>query len=304
MRGKPVKVIWTREDDVQGGYYRPMYLHRVEVGVGRDGMPVAWKHVVVGQSVVKGTPFESALVKNGVDFDAVGGTADTPYAIPNFFVSVHHPTVNVPPAQWRSVGHSHNIFAMESMIDELATRARIDPIAYRLRLLKPEARRLRAALALLEQKIGWRRNLPRNHAVGIACIEYQGTAVACAAGVTIDGKRVKVPRVTMALHCGLVVNPLSIENQFQGGVIFGMTQLLPKGAITVRDGRAEQRNFHDFAPPYIGDAPAVIEVHMVPSTEAPTGCGEPPVPVISPAVVNALARLTGKRYRSLPLVPL
>ena len=191
---------------------------------------------------------------------------------------------------------------METLIDELARRAKTDPIAYRLKLLNPEARRLRAALALLEQESDWRRSVPRGHAVGIACAEYQGTAVACAADVAIENKRPRVHRVTVALHCGLAVNPLSIENLFQGGLVSGLTQLMPKGAITLKAGRVEQRNFDGFTPPYIGDAPATIDVHIVPSNEPPTGCGEPPVPVISPAVVNAVAKLTGKRYRTLPLV--
>jgi len=303
-RGIPVKLMWTREDDVRGGYYRPMFLHRVEVGIGANGMPAAWRHIAVGQSYVIGSPFESFLVKNGVDFESIGGTVDTPYVIPNFRVSTHHPTINVPPCQWRSVGYSHNAFVMETLVDELATRAKADPIAYRLKLLNPDARRLRAALSLLDQRSEWRRRLPAGQAVGIACLQYQGTAVACAAAVAIENKRPRIHRVTVALHCGQPVNPLSIENQFQGGIVFGLTQLLPKGAITLKDGRVEQRNFDGFTPPYIGDCPANIEVHIVPSDEPPTGCGEPPVPVISPAVVNALARLTGKRYRTLPLVSL
>ena len=303
VRGRPVKLVWTREDDVQGGYYRPMFVHRVEVGIGSDGTPVAWKHVVVGQSYVIGSPFESYLVKNGVDFDAVTGTADTAYSIPNLHVSAHHPKVNVPPSQWRSIGSTHNAFVMETLIDELAARAGVDPIAYRLKLLNPEARRLRASLELLEERSAWRKSLAQGHAVGIACNEYQGTAVACAADVSIQDKRTKIHRVTVALHCGLAVNPLSIESQFQGGIGFGLTQLVTNGAITLKDGRVEQRNFDGFTPPYMGDVPAAIDVHIVPSTEPPTGSGEPPVPVIAPAVVNALAALTGKRHRALPLSP-
>lgn len=299
VRGTPVKLVWTREDDVQGGYYRPMFVHRVEIGIGDGGKPIAWRHVVVGQSYVIGTPFESYLVKNGVDFDAVTGTADTSYSIPNLLVTVHHPKVNVPPSQWRSIGATHNAFVMETLIDELATHANTEPIAYRMKLLKPDARRLRASLALLNEKSAWRKNLPRGHAVGIACNEYQGTAVACAADISIESKRPRIHRVTVALHCGLAVNPLSIESQFQGGIVFGLTQIM--GAITLKDGRVEQRNFDGFTPPYIRDAPASIDVHFVPSDEPPTGCGEPPVPVISPAVVNALAKLTGKRYRTLPI---
>jgi isoquinoline 1-oxidoreductase beta subunit len=193
---------------------------------------------------------------------------------------------------------------METLIDELAVRARTDPLAYRLRLLKPDARKLRGVLELLERKSTWRRNVPRDQGVGIACTVYEGTAVACAAAVAIENKRWKVLRVTVALDCGIAVNPLSIAAQFEGGLIFGMTQLLPRGAITLKDGLVQQRNFDGFTPPYIGDAPAAIDVHIVPSNEPPTGCGEPPVPVISPAVVNAIARLTGERHRVLPLTSL
>jgi isoquinoline 1-oxidoreductase subunit beta len=303
LRGTPVKLIWTREDDVQGGYYRPMHVHRAEIGIGPDGMPLAWRHVIVGQSIVAGTPFAAIIVKNGIDATAVEGTADTHYDIPNFHVSAHHPVVNVPVLWWRSVGHTHNAFVMETLIDELATRAKADPIAYRRKLLKPEAKKLRAALDLLEQKSApWRTTLPKGHAVGIACHESFETGVACAVDVSIENKRPRIHRVTVAVDPGFAVNPLTIESQFQAGVAFGVTQLMAKGAITLKDGRVEQRNFDGYTPPYIIDAPVAVDVHIVPSTEAPSGCGEPPVPVISPAVVNALAKLTGKRYRSLPLV--
>jgi isoquinoline 1-oxidoreductase subunit beta len=305
MRGAPVKLVFTREDDMRAGYYRPMFAHRVEVGIGGDGMPAAWRHVVVGQSFVigSGNVFEPLLVKNGVDALVVEGTADTRYDIPNLHVSAHHPSVNVPVLAWRSVGYTHNAFVMETLIDELAARAKMDPIAYRLKLLKADARKLRRPLALLQEKsAAWRANLPRNHAVGIACSEYHDTGVACAVDVSIEGKRPRIHRVTVALDCGLAVNPLSVESQFQGGIGFGLSQLMANGAITLKDGQVEQSNFNDFRPPYIADAPVAIDVHIVPSQEPPTGVGEPPVPVISPAVVNALARLTGKRYRALPLV--
>ena len=301
MRGTPVKLIWTREDDVQGGYYRPMHVHRVEVGIGPDGLPAAWRHVIVGQSLVAGTPFAPVLIKNGVDGTAVEGVADTHYVIPNFHVSAHHPTVNVPVLWWRSVGHTHTAFVMETLIDELATRAKIDPIAYRRKLLKPDSHKLRRTLDLLETKTtNWR--LPRGRAKGIACHESFDTGVACAVDVSIENKRPKIHRATVAVDCGMAVNPLTIESQFQAGIGFGLTQLVSGGAITLKNGRVEQRNFDGFTPPYIVDAPVEIDVHIVPSTEAPTGCGEPPVPVISPAVVNALAKLTGKRHRTLPLV--
>ena len=301
--GTPVKLVWTREDDVQGGYYRPMHVHRVEIGVGPNGTPLAWRHVIVGQSITAGTPFEAIIVKDGVDSTAVEGAADTQYDIPNFHVSAHHPTVNVPVLWWRSVGHAHSAFVMETLVDELATRAQADPIAYRRKLLKPDAKKLRAALDLLDRKSArWRSTLAAGHAAGIACHECFGTAVACAVDVSIENERPRIHRVTIAVDLGLAVNSLGVESQFQAGVAFGLTQLMAKGAITLKDGRVEQRNFDGFTPPYIVDAPIAVDVHIAPSSEAPSGGGEPPVPVISPAVVNALARLTGKRCRSLPLV--
>lgn len=303
LRGTPVKLVWTREDDVQGGYYRPMHFHRVEVGVGRDGLPAAWRHVIVGQSLLAGTPFEAVMVKNGVDQTATEGAHDTHYNIPNLHVSVHHPKVNVPVLWWRSVGHTHTAFVMETLIDELATRAQMDPIAYRRRLLKPEAKKLLRPLELLEKATaGWRNSLPRGRALGVSCHESFGTGVACAVDVSIENKRPKIHRATVAVDCGLAVNPLSVESQFQAGLSFGLSQLMAKGAITLKNGVVEQRNFDGYVPPYIVDTPVAVDVHIVPSTEAPTGCGEPPVPVISPAVVNAMARITGKRYRTLPLV--
>jgi isoquinoline 1-oxidoreductase beta subunit len=305
MRGVPVKLVWTREDDVQGGYYRPMHFHRVEVGIGSDGLPAAWRHVIVGQSITAGTPFAPLIVKNGVDQTMTEGAADTHYNLRNHHVSAHHPKVNVPVLWWRSVGHTHTAFVMETLIDELAMRARMDPIDYRLKLLKPEAKKLRLPLQLLARTTArWRNRLPKGHALGISSHECFGTGVACAVDVSIENKRPRIHRATLAVDCGLAVNPLTVESQFQAGVGFGLTQLMAKGAITLKDGRVEQRNFDGYVPPYIVDAPIAVDVHIVPSTEAPTGCGEPPVPVIAPAVVNALARLTGKRYRSLPLVNL
>jgi isoquinoline 1-oxidoreductase beta subunit len=302
LPGTPVKLIWTREDDVQGGYYRPMFVHRVDVGIGADGMPIAWRHVIVGQSLVAGTPFAARLIKNGVDATAVEGVADTAYAIQDFHVSAHHPDINVPVLWWRSVGHTHTAFVMETLIDELASRAKTDPIDYRLKLLSPDAKKLRACLTLLREKIAsWRDSVSGNRAIGIACHESFGTGVACAVEVSVENKRPRVHRAVVAVDPGFAVNPLSVESQMQGGVTFGMTQLMPKGAITLKDGQVEQRNWDGYTPPYIKDAPVTVEVHIVPSSEKPSGCGEPPVPVISPAIANALSRLTGKRYRSLPL---
>jgi isoquinoline 1-oxidoreductase beta subunit len=304
LKGTPVKLVWSREDDIRGGYYRPMHVHRVEIGVGRDGLPDAWRHVVVGQSILAGTPF-AMMMKDGVDNSAVEGVNDTHYFVPNFSVTVHHPKVNVPVLWWRSVGHTHSAFVMETLIEELATRAGVDPIAYRRKLIRrePEAKKLLAALDLMDEKsAAWRHKLPKGHAVGFACHESFGTGVACAAEVSVRNERPWIHRVTVAVNCGLAVNPLTVESQFQAGVGFGLSQLMAGGRITLKDGRVEQRNFDTYVPPYMPDAPVAVDVHIVPSAEPPTGCGEPPVPVISPAVVNALSKLTGKRYRTLPLV--
>jgi isoquinoline 1-oxidoreductase beta subunit len=302
FRGTPVRLVWSREDDVRGGYYRPMHVHRVEIGIGANGMPTAWRHVIVGQSIGAGTPFAAMLVKNGVDETAVEGVADMAYKIPNFQVSAHHPTPNVPVLWWRSVGHTHTAFVVETLIDELAARAKIDPIVYRRRLLNSEAEKLHRALDLMDEKSAtWRTKLPAGHALGVACHEAFGTGVACAVDVSIENQRPKIHRVTIAADLGTAVNLLTIESQFQAGVAFGVSQLMAHGAITLKDGRVEQRNFDGYTPPYMVDAPVAVDVHIVPSTEAPTGCGEPPVPVISPAVANALFKLTGKRYRNLPL---
>src|SRR5207247_10006092 len=177
------------------------------------GMPLAWRHVIVGQSIVAGTPFATIIIKNGVDATAVEGTADTNSSIPNFHVSAHHPTVNVPVLWWRSVGHTHNAFVMETLIDELATRARRDPIAYRRKLLKPDAKKLRAALDLMDEKsAAWRNKLPKGHAVGISCHECFGTAVACAVDVSIENKRTKIHRATVAVACVLTVNSLTLTH--------------------------------------------------------------------------------------------
>jgi isoquinoline 1-oxidoreductase subunit beta len=227
---------------------RPMFLHRVEIGVGRDGLPSAWRHVIVGQSLLAGTPFAS-MIKNGVDDTAVEGASDTHYAIPNLHVSVHHPQVNVPVLWWRSVGHTHTAFVMETLIDELAARAKVDPIAYRRRLLRPDAKKPRTALDLMAEKSApWRNQLPRNHAVGIACHESFETAVACAVDVSIENNRPRIHRATVAVDAGLVVNPLSIESQCQGGLTVGLSQLMAHGAITLKDGRVEQSNFDEHTP--------------------------------------------------------
>ncbi len=294
----PVKVVWTREDDIRGGYYRPMYVHRVEVGLDGKGAPVAWKHAIVGPSIIGGTPFEPMMVKDGIDPTSTEGVADTPYDLPNLDVTLHTRNVGVPVLWWRSVGHSHTAFVMETMIDELAAAAGEDPVAFRRRLLAKHPKLVRV-LDLAASKAGWGSPLPKGRARGIAVHESFGSACAQVAEVSIEGGEAKVHRVVAALDCGLVVNPLSVEAQVQSAIAYGLSAAL-RGKVTFKDGRVEQSNFNDYPVLRITEMPRV-EVHLAPGGDKPTGVGEPGTPPIAPAVANAIAALTGKRVRSLPL---
>jgi isoquinoline 1-oxidoreductase subunit beta len=294
----PVKVIWSREDDMRGGYYRPLHLHRVRVGLDAQSMPVAWQHSVVGQSIAKGTLFEKMMIKNGVDELSVEGIIDTPYRLPNFRVEGQHPDVNVPVLWWRSVGNTHTAFVMETMIDEMAQAAGKDPIEYRLAVLDPKSTRQRAVLELVRSKSGWREKLPAGRARGVAMHTSFGSAVAEVAEVSVDQGRIRVHKVTCAIDCGVAVNPLTVEAQLMSAVAFGLSAAL-YGKITLKDGHVEQSNFPDYPVLRFDEMPQ-ISAHIVPSTADPTGLGEPGTPPIAPAVANALARLTGKRLRRLP----
>src|SRR5882724_3781151 len=192
LKGTPVKLVWTREDDVRGGYYRPMHAHRVEIGIGADGMPAAWRHVIVGQSLVVGTPFAAMMIKNGVDESTVEGTSDTNYNLTNFHVSAHNPTVNIPVLWWRSVGNTHTAFVMETLIDELAQAAGKDPIEYRLAVLDPKSTRQRAVLELVRRRSGWNEKPPAGRARGVAMHTSFGSAVAEVAEVSVDKGRIRV----------------------------------------------------------------------------------------------------------------
>lgn len=295
----PVKVVWTREDDIRGGYYRPMYLHRVEAGLDAKGNLAAWRHVIVGQSIIAGTVFEGALVKNGIDDTSVEGVNDTPYDIPNLDLSLHSPKSEITSLWWRSVGHSHTAFVMETMMDELAHAAGEDPVAFRRKLLARQPRVL-ATLDLAAARAGWGTPPPQGRARGIAVHESFGSVCAQVAEVSIVAGAVKVHRVVAAFDCGLVVNPLTVEAQVQGAIAFGLSAAL-HGAITLKDGKVQQSNFHDYPVLRMNEMPAV-EVHIVPSkADKPTGVGEPATPPIAPAVANAVFALTGKRPRVLPL---
>lgn len=294
-----VKTVWTREDDVRGGYYRPAFLHRARVGLGADGMPAAWHHSVVGQSIFAGTPF-AALIEKGIDPSTVEGVTDSPYfkSIPHHLVDLHMPRFGVPVLWWRSVGHSHTGFVMESLIDEAALAAGKDPVDYRRALLKDHPRHL-AALNLAAEKGKWGSPLPEGQGRGVAVHESFGSYVAQVADVSVVNGRIRVHRVVCAIDCGVAVNPDNVRAQMESGIAFGLGAAL-HSAITLKDGRVEQSNFHDYTVLRLNEMP-VVEVHIVPSTEKMGGVGEPGVPPIAPAVANAVARLTGQRLRELPL---
>jgi len=296
---RPVKVVWTREDDIRGGYYRPMWVSRLRAGLDPGGRPVAWAHTIVGQSLLAGTPF-AGMIKNGIDESSVEGASDSPYLanVADHRVDLHSPALPIPVLWWRSVGHSHTAFVVESFVDELAHAAGKEPLAFRLELL-PTGSRHRRALETAAEAFGWGRALPAGHAAGIAVHESFGSAVAQAAEVSVDKGRIRVHRVACGVDCGPVVNPDGVEAQMQSGIVFGLSAAL-YGQITLRDGRVEQSNFHDYPVLRMLDMPRV-EVRIVRSNEKMGGVGEPGTPPIAPAVANAVFALTGTRLRRLPL---
>ena len=294
----PVQVMWSREDDIKGGYYRPMHVHRAEIGFDAKGRVLAWDHVVVGQSIAQGTPFEGFMIKDGIDNTAIEGMRD-PYDVP-MRLSVHHPQVNVPVLWWRSVGSTHTAYVMETLIDEMARATRQDPVAYRLKLLGDKHPRHTAALLLAVEQSGYgKRKLPAGQAWGVAVHESFGTVVAYVAEASVTQGVPKLHAVTAGVHCNLAVNPKTIEAQVQGAALMGLGTCLPGAAITLKDGVVEQSNFGDYVVARLPDMPR-IAVHIVPSAEAPTGMGEPGLPPLAPAFANAIAKLTGKTPRELP----
>ncbi len=301
-RDKTVKLVWTREDDIQGGKYRPLYVHRLRGGLDAQGNIIGWEHRIVGQSLMAGTPFERALVKNGVDGTSVEGAANLPYDIPNLTVELHTTQVGVPVHSWRSVGSTHTAYSTETFLDELAHAAGRDPLEVRRALLAKHPRHL-GTLNLAAEKAGWGEPLPAGRARGVAVHESFDTVVAQVAEVSRrpDGLP-KVERVVCAVDCGTAVNPDVVRSQMEGGIGFGLAAAL-WSEITLVHGRVQQRNFDGYRPLRIEDMPAV-EVHIVPSGAVPTGVGEPGVPPIAPAVANAFFQLTGQRARRLPFARL
>jgi isoquinoline 1-oxidoreductase beta subunit len=295
----PVKVVWTREDDLAGGWYRPMWHDRFVAGLDSAGNPIAWTHTIVGQSIFRGTLFESFGIKDGVDSASVEGAADLLYGIPNLQVDLHSPKIGVPVQWWRSVGHSHTGFSVEGFFDEVAHAGGKDPYELRRTLLAGQPR-MSAVLNLVAEKAGWGKPLLPGRGRGIATHFSFDSYVAqvIEASVEKDGT-VRVHRVVCAVDCGRTVNPDIVRAQMEGGIIFGLTAAL-KTEITLENGRVQQHNFYDYPMLRMFESPE-IEVHIVPSEQSPTGVGEPSVPPVAPALANAIFAATGKRVRRLPI---
>jgi isoquinoline 1-oxidoreductase beta subunit len=297
INGKaPVKLVWTREDDTGAGYYRPAMLHRIRGGIDAAGKPVAWSHRVVGQRLMDGTPFAA---KDGKDSSMFEGASDHPYEIPNVYADIQASTVGVPVQWWRSVGHTHTGFAVEMFVDELAALAGKDPVEFRRGLLTKDPRRL-AVLNLAAEKAKWGSPLPAGRARGVAVHKSFNTYVAEVAEVSLENGVPRVHRVVCAVDCGLVVNPDVVRAQMEGGIAYGLGAAL-FGKIDLDKGKLTTANFDRYRVLRMREMP-VVEVHIVASTEAPTGVGEPGVPPIGPAVANAVAVLRKKPVRKLPLV--
>ena len=294
----PVHLVWTRDDDIKGGFYRPLVLHRVKVGLTREHKIAGWQHKVVSQSIFTGTPFERVAVKNGLDASTIEGIVDTPYGITDLAIDVHNAKSPLPVLWWRSVGHSHTGFVMETMIDEIAHATGRDPVALRLELLAKQPRDA-AVVRLAAEKAGWSQQpTGKGRGRGFAYHHSFNTHVAMVADVMMDGSTIKVDRVVAAVDCGVAVNPDVVTAQIEGAIGFALSAVL-RNQITLKDGMVEQRNFDDYEPTRMREMPSV-EVHIVPSRERPSGIGEPGVPPLAPAIGNAIFAATGKRMRTLP----
>ena len=284
---------------MRAGYYRAAFLHQATIGTDADGWPIAWKHTIVGQSIMHQTNLFGPPNKNAVDGTSVEGVKGSPYleAIPAHRVDLHSPELPVPVLWWRSVGNTHTGFVMETLADELAVAAGKDPVEYRRGLIK--SKRHLAALNLVAERSGWGTPPPPGRYRGVAVHESFGSYVAQVAEISIEDGRLRVHKVTCAIDCGLAVNPDGVKSQMEGGIIFALTAFL-YGELTLEKGRVKQRNFHDYKMVRMNESPEV-QVYIVDSTEKMGGAGEPCVPPLAPAVANAIFAATGKRVRSLPL---
>ncbi|MBS1246353.1 MAG: aerobic-type carbon monoxide dehydrogenase, large subunit CoxL/CutL-like protein [Proteobacteria bacterium] len=294
--GAPVKLMWTREDDMHHDYYRPATLNRLSAALDKDGMPLAWRHDIAGGSIF--SRVFPASIKNGIDNTSVEGAANLPYAIPNLQVTWVMENGVVPLGFWRSVGSSQNAYITECFLDEVAAAAGKDPYEFRRALLAKHPRHL-GVLELAAQKAGWGTPLPAGRTRGIAVAEAFGSYCAQVAEVSVERGQVRVLRVVCAIDCGMVVNPDTVVAQMESGIVYGLTAAL-KGEITIKNGRVEQGNFNDYPLLRLDEMPE-IEVHIVKSAEHPGGVGEPGTPPIAPAVANAVFAATGKPVRKLPI---
>lgn len=295
-----IKLLWTREDDLRGGSYRPLFVHRLRAGLDAEGRVIAWHHRLVGQSIAAGTALAEAMVQNGVDSFSVEGAKQLPYDIPNFSVELQSPETGVPVLWWRSVGHSHNGYSTETFLDQLAKAAGKDPVALRRELLHEHPRHL-GVLELAAEKADWGKALPAGRARGIAVHESFKSFVAQVVEITLDDEGMpRVERVVCAVDCGIAINPDVIVAQMESGIGYGLNAAL-FNEVEIDAGRVRCSNFHDYRPLRIHEMPPV-EVHIVPSDKSPTGVGEPGVPPLAPAVANAYFALTGKSIHRLPFV--
>ena len=294
----PVHVVWTREDDIKGGFYRPMVLHRVKAGIDASGQISGWQHTVVSKSIFKGTGLEAMAMKGGVDNSTIEGIVDTPYTIANLAVDVHNVETPVTVLWFRSVGNTHTAYVMETMIDELAHLAGKDPVAYRIGLLTQQPR-YAEVVRLAAEKGGWEQPVGDGRGRGFAFHHSFNTSVAMVADVSTNAAKLKVERIVAAVDCGVAIDPDVVTAQIEGAIGFALAIVL-RNRVTFKDGMVEQSNFDDYEPTRMREMPTV-EVHIVKSTERPTGIGEPGVPPLAPAIANAIAATTGKRLRSLPL---
>ena len=295
--GTPVKVVWTREEDIQHDMYRPYYYDKISAGLDANGKPIAWQHRIVGSSIL--ARFAPPAFQHGIDPDAVEVASDLPYDLPNQLIDyVRQEPRTVPTAFWRGVGPTRSTFVVESFIDELAAQAKVDPVKYRRDLLGKTPRALNV-LDTATQAAGWGSTVPKGQGRGVSVMHAFGSFFAMVVDLMVDQGEVTVNRVVCAVDCGMTVNPNTIEAQVQGGIIFGITAAL-YSEITIKDGRVEQNNFTDYRMLRIDQTPP-IEVHIVKSTEAPGGIGEPGTAALAPALTNAIYAATGKRLRRLPV---
>ncbi|NKC15084.1 MAG: molybdopterin-dependent oxidoreductase [Gammaproteobacteria bacterium] len=298
-----VKLVWTREDDLAGGFYRPMVAHRAKVAIGDDGKISGWSHRTVAQSIAKGTPFESMLVKNGADHSSVEGIADTPYSIDNMAVGLTDYASPMPVLWWRSVGHSHSGYVMEVLMDMAAEAAGVDPVAFRLRHLDdsdPDQARFAGVLKLAAEKAGWDNKSAAGKGRGVAVHKSFNSYVAQVAEVSVKaGGAISIDKVVCAIDCGVAVNPDVIRAQMESGIGYGLGAVM-RNEITLTGGVVDQANFPQYEPLRIADMPH-IEVHIAASNEAPSGVGEPGLPPAGPALANAIYAATGKRVTRLPM---